>query len=371
MQNLAFNMKRKQKIYISGIKDEDIFGYEYECPVCGYIKVVIGDACDIQCPICAKWAKECTQWVKECAEQGDLISRKAVCDKLKEHHDFFINSYDGFENLSPVEKARVDEILACIAVVMNEPSVMVNSVECADVISREAVLKKQYRIDDSATLSTRDVVNVEDIEDAPSVTTILKQASAYDKQSCLEVKEHCDSIEYDTVGKNYKMQISNGKELEGADKENYKKALNRLYKPTGMNVDDLFDESVEEIDFVQEHKKIPVMLDCCVDAISREDTYNLMRSLTRWCVRSEDGKFNNVGLLYDDVMFGIDKLSPVIPSRLKGHWILKQQGDRYADYYCSECGNELNLAYCTIKDEQKKGRCLYCDHCGAEMESEE
>ena len=40
---------------------------------------------------------------------------------------------------------------------------------CGDVISRQAVIEKQYRIDDSATLSTRDVVNVEDIEDLPSV----------------------------------------------------------------------------------------------------------------------------------------------------------------------------------------------------------
>lgn len=39
-----------------------------------------------------------------------------------------------------------------------------------DAISRQAVLKLQYRIDDSATLSTRDVVNVEDIEDLPNVT---------------------------------------------------------------------------------------------------------------------------------------------------------------------------------------------------------
>ncbi len=38
-----------------------------------------------------------------------------------------------------------------------------------DAISRQAVLEKQYRIDDSATLSTRDVVNVNDIEDLPSV----------------------------------------------------------------------------------------------------------------------------------------------------------------------------------------------------------
>ena len=41
---------------------------------------------------------------------------------------------------------------------------------CEDAISRQAVLSMQYRIDDSATLSTRDVVNVDDIEDLPSVT---------------------------------------------------------------------------------------------------------------------------------------------------------------------------------------------------------
>lgn len=40
---------------------------------------------------------------------------------------------------------------------------------CVDAISRQAVLDLQYRIDDSAALSTRDVVNVEDIEDLPSV----------------------------------------------------------------------------------------------------------------------------------------------------------------------------------------------------------
>lgn len=40
---------------------------------------------------------------------------------------------------------------------------------CEDAIDREEVLKLQYRIDDSATLSTRDVVNVEDIENLSSV----------------------------------------------------------------------------------------------------------------------------------------------------------------------------------------------------------
>lgn len=40
---------------------------------------------------------------------------------------------------------------------------------CEDAINREEVLKLQYRIDDSATLSTRDVVNVEDIKALSSV----------------------------------------------------------------------------------------------------------------------------------------------------------------------------------------------------------
>ena len=39
-----------------------------------------------------------------------------------------------------------------------------------DLISRQAAIDMQYRIDDSATLSSRDVVNVDDIEDLPSVT---------------------------------------------------------------------------------------------------------------------------------------------------------------------------------------------------------
>jgi hypothetical protein len=45
------------------------------------------------------------------------------------------------------------------------------------------------------------------------------------------------------------------------------------------------------------------------DLISRQAVKDLIRGLTKWGVRSQDGKFENVGLLYDDVMFGIDRLS--------------------------------------------------------------
>lgn len=173
---------------------------------------------------------------------------------------------------------------------------------CTDAVSRQAVLEKQYRIDDSATLSTRDVVNVDDIEELPSVNPQYT-----------------------------------GNEFFNFDAPIVKKSMEQ-------------------------------------DAISREMVLNLcMNNKYNMPYEYEDDK----GILhrgYDEYRlinyYKLKLLPSVTPSRHKGHWILKQQGDRYADYCCSECGNELTLAYCTIKDEQKKGRCLYCDHCGAKMESE-
>ena len=65
-----------------------------------------------------------------------------------------------------------------------------------------------------------------------------------------------------------------------------------------------------------------------LDAISRQAMHDFIRSLTRWYVRSENGKFNNVGLLYDDVMFGIDRLQPVKPQELCHNCIFyKEEGE--------------------------------------------
>ena len=44
-----------------------------------------------------------------------------------------------------------------------------------NLIDADALLEKQYRIGDSATLSTRDVVNVEDVEDAPTIIEADKE----------------------------------------------------------------------------------------------------------------------------------------------------------------------------------------------------
>ena len=95
------------------------------------------------------------------------------------------------------------------------------------------------------------------------------------------------------------------------------------------------------------------------DLISRQAVLDLMRSLTRWCVRSEDGKLSNVGLLYDDVMFGIDKLPSVNPQEPKtGHWILDETDNSIT---CDKCG-------CLIwANDISNGEAYYCPNCGCRM----
>ena len=95
------------------------------------------------------------------------------------------------------------------------------------------------------------------------------------------------------------------------------------------------------------------------DAVSRQAALNLMRSFTRWCVRSQDGKFDNVGLLYDDVMFGIAKLPSVQPKPKTGRWI-----DVDGIWFkCSECGAHRKM-FPNYKE-------YFCPNCGAKMESED
>ena len=53
----------------------------------------------------------------------DCISRQALKQKLQEHHDFWVNAYGSYKDMPFTDKARVDEISSCIAMVVNEPSV--------------------------------------------------------------------------------------------------------------------------------------------------------------------------------------------------------------------------------------------------------
>ena len=87
------------------------------------------------------------------------------------------------------------------------------------------------------------------------------------------------------------------------------------------------------------------------DLISRQAVKDLIRGLTRWCVRSQDRKFENVGLLYDDVMFGIDRL----PSAEKtAEWI--------------DLGNVIQCPNCeTLYPKVRVDLKHYCERCGAKM----
>ena len=79
----------------------------------------------------------------------ELISRKAVLDKLQQEHDFYINAYGnrcGFRDLAPKdEKARVDEIGIIRSIIMELPTIPQPKTD-GDLISRKAVLSRLNEI---------------------------------------------------------------------------------------------------------------------------------------------------------------------------------------------------------------------------------
>lgn len=121
-------------------------------------------------------------------------------------------------------------------------------------------------------------------------------------------------------------------------------------------------EWLKELKAYRNKSEIPTS---CGDAISRQAVLNLMRGLTRWCIRSEDGKWKNVGLLYDDVMFGIDRLPSVTPQPKMGRWIQKEEEDEAEPFIIWECSE------CHCVDEDGKPSYKYCPQCGAKMEVKE
>lgn len=78
-----------------------------------------------------------------------------------------------YADVCPLQNKSV--VVSVINKVRDRDCPLENEYNREDCISRQAVLSMQYRIDDSATLSTRDVVNVDDIEDLPSVTPQQKK----------------------------------------------------------------------------------------------------------------------------------------------------------------------------------------------------
>lgn len=90
------------------------------------------------------------------------------------------------------------------------------------------------------------------------------------------------------------------------------------------------------------------------DLISRQAVKDLIRGLTKWSVKSQDRKYENVGLLYDDVMFGIDRLPS---AENTAEWRIV--GKTTLHYECSKCGG--------AGDEWDK----FCKHCGRRMLGEQ
>lgn len=80
-------------------------------------------------PYCLQYCPYDAERKKEQEPCNDAISRKSIKQKLQEHHDFFVNAYGGFSNLPQNDKARVDEITNCIAMVVNEPPVIPQAME--------------------------------------------------------------------------------------------------------------------------------------------------------------------------------------------------------------------------------------------------
>lgn len=58
---------------------------------------------------------------------GRLVDADALKEKLEDHHNFFVEACGSFEGMTFKEKARVDEIINCIAEVVNAPTIIEGS----------------------------------------------------------------------------------------------------------------------------------------------------------------------------------------------------------------------------------------------------
>lgn len=120
-------------------------------------------------------------------------------------------------------------------------------------------------------------------------------------------------------------------------------------------------EAVEMIEDLCIKREPPVYPEPSKDAISRAAAHELIKGMTRWNVVKEN--YKSVGLLYDDVQFGLDKLPPVQPEQEPDYWI--HRNDDYNDWLeCPKCGYGS-------EGEVKFGEgTSYCPHCGKRLEEE-
>lgn len=98
--------------------------------------------------------------------------------------------------------------------------------------------------------------------------------------------------------------------------------------------------------------------------VDKEQLKTMIRGLTKWYVKRDNTEVGEpdtaVGLLYDDVMFGINRLTPVTPQEpRKGHWISIDE-EPHEDWECDNC------SFVIWADENIE-KFHYCPNCGAKM----
>lgn len=79
---------------------------------------------------------------------GDLISRQAAIDALKEHRALFCdNTPDTFSKLSYGEKCRVDELDTAISTLVNLPSAQPTQTDTSNTLKALDCVERQAAID--------------------------------------------------------------------------------------------------------------------------------------------------------------------------------------------------------------------------------
>ena len=124
------------------------------------------------------------------------------------------------------------------------------------------------------------------------------------------------------------------------ERKSTKDYIDSISKPTGLQ----FDDTYEELDFVQPHKKLSVNLQLCEDCISREEVMKILH--TMYAV----DQLEELKIMQQKV-----RELPSVTSGLKtGKWI---DDNKYC-WICSNC-NEKELSHTR-----------FCPNCGAQMEVE-
>jgi len=85
------------------------------------------------------------------------IDADALMEKLKQHHDFFVEAWGGFKEMPLSDKARCDELTNCIAEIVNAPSIdIVRCGECKHWCKGDEVYGICYRCPNTRQIKTDD-----------------------------------------------------------------------------------------------------------------------------------------------------------------------------------------------------------------------